>query len=260
MYFYPVLPVSLVILTKNESKHIERCIAPWVGVCNEILIVDNGSTDDTIALALHQGATIYQTTWKGYSETKNEGNKQAQHDWIISLDADEVAEPSLVAAVKQLFQHMPPKEQVFSIRRKMIFANQLIRYGSGRNEYRIRVFNRTIAHWNHHAVHEDIEYPTGLKPIRLKGYVLHYSYISDQDHLNKLNRYAQLSAEEMYKAGKKYGFVKQYLSPLFGLVKNVIFRLGFMDGRVGLKKAAHEMYYTYTKYKLLKELNRKGVK
>jgi glycosyltransferase involved in cell wall biosynthesis len=255
-----VLPVSLVILTKNEGKNIARCIAPWKGVCEEILIVDNGSTDDTITIARACGARIYTTTWKGYSATKNVGNLQATHDWIISLDADEVAEPTLVQSVTDLFALTPPSNNVFAVRRKMVFDGKLMRYGSGRNEYRIRIFNRTTAQWNNHAVHEDIERKATMRPIKLKGYVLHYSYISEEDHLQKLKRYAQLSAAEMFAAGKKYGFVKQYLSPLFGFIKNLLFRLGFLDGATGFKKAQHEMLYTATKYRLLKEMNERSKK
>lgn len=243
---------SVVVLTKNEEKNILRCIQPWLHVA-EVIVVDSGSTDCTRSIAEEAGAHVYITEWMGYGPTKNHGNALASHDWILSLDADEVANPELVADVCAHMSVEQHEKNVFSIRRIMVYMERKLNYGSCRNEFRVRLFNRRYVTWTDQAVHEELLLPTQTTPQLLQGFVLHYSYANTNDHWQRLQRYAALSAEEMKRKGRRSTWVKQYLSPLFGFIKNYFFRLGFLDGAPGWIYARHEFRYQTLKYRLLKQ-------
>lgn len=246
-----MLPLSIVILTKNEEQNIARCLQPLIDLTDDILIVDNGSTDNTIDIAKSMNATIFQTTWKGYSETKNEGNAKAKYDWILSLDADEVMNEDLKKNIIQLFTTKINENEAYLIKRKLVYKNHILHFGALSNEYRLRLFNKKNASWNSNEVHEDVCFIENITKVKLKGFVWHYSYKSTHEHISKLDKYANLFAHQKRKQGKKASFIKLFCSPIWGFIKNYIFRLGFLDGKFGFQFAKNEMWYTFRKYQLL---------
>lgn len=249
-----MLPISVVVITRNEERNIVRCLQPWKGVCNQLLVVDNGSTDNTLSLAEKMGATVFQTSWKGYGETKNEGNSQAMNPWILSLDADEVAQPELIRSLQSKFSESLSNQTVFAIRRKLVINNQQMKYGSSRKEYRIRLFHRDQVCWNSSPVHEDLKLPASIRVVKLDGYVLHYSFATFEDQAKKLAHYAQLSAVGMFKRNRRVSFLKKYLSSFTVFLKNYILRMGFLDGKTGWKQVSQEMHYAYNKYLFLENM------
>ncbi|MBP6624085.1 MAG: glycosyltransferase family 2 protein [Chitinophagaceae bacterium] len=246
-------PLSIVILTKNEERNIIRCVKPLLALSDDVLVLDNGSEDATIELAKQSGVRVESTSWVGYSETKNKGNQLAKYDWILSLDADEEVNQDLVDALKKLFENEVPNDTAYYIRRKLIYCGKLLQYGSVKNEYRLRLFNRKNGAWNQNQVHEDLVFSSPVKKLKLDGFAWHHSYHSAEEHLKKLETYAKLSSKQMYLQGKKATFIKCYLSPLFGFFKNYVYRLGFLDGAIGFQYASESMWYTKRKYQLLKE-------
>jgi hypothetical protein len=251
-----MLPLTVVILTKNEERNIARCLEPLLALSDDILVMDSGSTDRTVTIAQSMGARVVQTQWLGYSATKNKGNQLAKNDWILSLDADEEMKEELVKSILELFQQELLPNQVFAIQRKLIYCGKTLHFGAVKKEYRLRIFNRSVTTWNHHDVHEDLQTKAPAQKIKLKGFVLHHSYASSQEHLSKLETYAQLSAQQMLKSGRKASFIKCYLSPPFGFFKNVVLRVGFLDGSLGIRYARENMWYVGRKYQLLKQLTR----
>jgi glycosyltransferase involved in cell wall biosynthesis len=243
-----MLPLSIVILTKNEAQNIARCLQPLFGLTDDILIVDNGSTDNTIEIAQSMQANILQTTWKGYSRTKNEGNAQAKYDWILSLDADEVIHEDLKNEIIQLFSTELKETESFAIQRKMMYCGQQLNYGAVANEFRLRIFNRKNGLWNEEAVHENLFFKEKTQIKKLTGFVYHFSYNTTQEHVQRLEKYAQLFAS---KSTKKATIIKIFLSPIFGFLRNYFFKLGFLDGKLGFQFAKNELWYTFRKYQLL---------
>ncbi len=246
-------PLSIVILTKNEERNILRCLKPLLALSDDVLVLDNGSDDHTIELAKQFGVRVEETSWIGYSETKNKGNKLAKYDWILSLDADEELNQDLVDAIIKLFEKEVPLDTAYYIRRKLIYCGKVLQYGSVKNEYRLRLFNRNNGAWNQNQVHEDVVFSTPVKKLKLDGFAWHHSYNSAEEHLKKLEAYAKLSSQQMCVQGRKASFIKCYLSPLFGFFKNYIYRLGFLDGAIGFQYASESMWYTKRKYQLLKK-------
>lgn len=246
-----MLPLSVVILTRNEEKNIERCLAPVRQISDDILVMDTGSTDQTIALAKKAGARVMECAWLGYAETKNKTNAQTRYDWVLSLDADEVVNTELLLEIDHLFKNgTPPGNCAFALKRLMVYDGTLLKHGALANEYRIRLFNKHHARWNNNTVHEQIEFSNPVQIKKLKGFLWHYSYEDQVEHQMRIKHYASLFASQRL-ANKKYSSpLKKYFSAGFGFVKNYFFKLGFLDGLRGWQYAKTEMDYTYRKYQL----------
>jgi glycosyltransferase involved in cell wall biosynthesis len=247
--------VSVVIAARNEAQNLSVCLPALRGLTEDVLIIENQSTDDTVTVAQHLGARVISTEWKGYSATKNWGIAQASYDWIFSLDADEEADEVLIDSIRELFLHEPDKHCVFAVQRKMVYGQQVLHHGAVAKEYRVRLFHRETAIWDDHEVHEELFYSVPVKVIKLKGCLWHHSYTSEREHQERLSKYARLSAQQMKASGKRIAFWKPMCSPAFHFVKNYFFRLGFLDGKMGYRFARNEMRYVQQKYQMLKALD-----
>lgn len=247
-------PLSIVILAHNEAHNIARCVQSLVNLSDDILVIENGSMDDTAEIALQAGARVIKTEWKGYSETKNFGNREAKHDWILSLDADEVPNELLIQSIKNLFEVQLEVNKVFAIQRKMVYCGMVLHHGSVGNEFRVRLFNRHFAKWNTNTVHEELHFLQPKQIEQLNGFLWHYSYRSVDEHRLRLAKYAQLSAKQMFESGKQANFTKMYCSAPFSFIKNYFLKGGFLDGIIGLQFALNEMWYVKLKYQLLQKM------
>ncbi|NNU34504.1 glycosyltransferase family 2 protein [Mucilaginibacter sp. S1162] len=136
-----MIPVSVVIITKNEAEVIAECIAAAKLITDDIIIIDNYSTDQTYDIAVAEGCRVYQKNWDGYGANKNKGIDLAKYDWILSVDADEIADTELVLSLHSLKLSDPT--MVYDIKFKSYFGKKLIRYGSWGRDHHIRLFNRT---------------------------------------------------------------------------------------------------------------------
>ena len=244
--------LSIVIITKNEQNNIGRTLSSIKELSDDIIIVDSGSTDETLSICKEFNCRIIETNWKGYGETKNLGNQAAKHDWILSIDADESVGDELRS---YLFGLSPDnKSQVYLIRIKNFFCQKLIRFGSWGNDNHLRFFNRKNTKWNNAAVHESLVFEKTPEIKKAKGYLLHYTYNTIQEYLDKVDYYSKLNAEKYYQKGKKATFVKLNISPAFTFVKDYFFKGGIFDGKYGLLIARISAKGTKLKYKYLKEM------
>lgn len=245
--------ISVVIITRNEAHVIANTLQSLQAVTNDIVIVDSGSTDETVKICKQFKASVIETGWAGYGINKNKGIDAAKNDWILSLDADEAIDEELEQTLLKL--SLQDDTQVFNIRFKNFFCNKWIRFGEWGFDKHIRLFNRKKVHWDSAAVHEGLVFPEGVKITRLKGNILHYTVKNQQEYFTKMNNYARMNAEKYFVAEKKSNLFKQYFSPLFAFLQHYIFRLGFLDGREGFIIAKTTAWYTYLKYSYLKEMN-----
>ncbi len=243
------VPISIVILAKNEEAQIARTLSPLLDMSDDVILLDNGSTDQTIPIAQSLGARVEQIEWTGYSDTKNKGNQRTKYDWILSLDADEEIKEELKTDILNIFSTTQKPDQAWMLKRKLVYGGKTLHHGSVSNEYRIRIFNKKNASWNENEVHEDIEFAQEIKLNKLQGFLLHHSYKNQEEHLKKLRKYATLFFHQLQKKNTQIPFYKKYISPYFGFVKNYFFRFGFLDGKQGFQFALDEMKYTYWKYR-----------
>lgn len=247
-----MVKISAVIITKNESENIARCITALQGVVNEVLVVDAMSEDDTLQIAKENGAKVIQNNWLGYAQMKNFANSKASHDWILSIDADEVLSEELRTSLKNLEPH---RGIIYSLDRLNNFCGQWIKYCDWYPDWKKRLFHRLDIRWKGNYVHEDLDYPQNTKIIKLKGKLFHYSYTSLEDHQQRIQKYAQLSAEKMQAAGKRTNWIKETFGPGFRFFKTYILKRGFLDGKNGWIISQQDAALVRKKYQFLKKLN-----
>lgn len=247
------MDISVVIITKNEAHIIGNTLKSLQGLTDDIIIVDSGSTDDTLNVCRQFNATILEPGWNGYGRNKNKGIAAAKHDWILNLDADEAIDETLKQSILQL--PLQKTNEVFEMQYKNFFLDKWIRHGEWGSDKHIRLFNRTTVKWNEAAVHENLLLPPQTMVTLLKGHILHYTVHSMAEYEQKTVAYAKLNAQKYFEQGNKPSLLKQYLSPVFSFIQNYFFRLGFLDGREGLLIARTTARYTFLKYSFLKEMN-----
>lgn len=241
--------ISAIIITKNEESNIKRCLdtIKWV---DEVIVVDSGSTDDTVEIARKLGAKVFGNQWQGYGAQKNFAIDKTTNDWILSIDADEEVSPELQKEIKKVIQN-PGNYEAFKMPRKLIFQGKFLRWGGCYPNYQIRLFQKGKAKFNLDFVHEKlvVDGKIGL----LKGSLLHYSYKDLSDYFDRFNRYTTLDAQKRFSKGKKFYFW-YYIQPLLRFFNMYFLRLGFLDGIKGLTWALLSSFYTYVKFQKLKEL------
>jgi len=242
---------SVVIITLNEASNIEACLKPLLQVSDDIVVVDAHSADGTPALAEALGARVIQSAWMGYSQNKNLGNQAALNDWILSIDADEVLSDELVRTLQNL---TPQPNTVYELDRFTNYCGKWIRHSGWYPEWKVRLFDRRRVQWQGDYVHETLAVPAGFKIVRVRGKLLHYSYKTREDHLEREDRYAALSAKELFARGKKTTFFKLWVYPLFRFVRTYFFRLGFLDGKEGWAIALSGARLVRKKYLFLMEM------
>ncbi len=243
--------LSAVIITKNEADTIAKVLQPLQSLTNDIVVIDSNSTDGTIDICKAHGARVIQQKWLGFSATKNFGHTQAKNPWILSLDADEVLSNELLYALKSL---QPQRKTVYALDRLTDLYGTPVYHSGWYPDWKIRVFHRDDVRWEGDFVHETLHVPSDFKVARLNGKLFHHSYKDALDHLNRIDRYAKLAAEELYARGKKPNFIKLYLAPGFRWFKTYILKRGFLDGKAGKVIARRDAHFVRLKYRLLGEM------
>jgi glycosyltransferase involved in cell wall biosynthesis len=248
-----VAPLSVTVITRNESGHIEACLDS-VAWADEVLVVDSGSTDDTVAKARARGARVIVRDWPGYAAQKNFAAGEAAHDWILSVDADERVTPELAEEIRARLA-AGPVERGFRIPRIAFHLGRWITTTDWYPDYQLRLYDRRAARWRPMRVHESVEAdgPVG----RLSGHLQHFTYRDLSHHVDTLNRYSTLAAAEMQAAGRRAGFGDLVLHPPAAFVRNYVLRRGFTDGWAGFVISVMSAYYVFLKFAKLWDATRR---
>lgn len=241
--------LSAVIITHNAARQLEACLQS-VAFADEILVVDSGSTDETVTLAQQHGARILHQDWLGYGPQKRFAAAAAANRWVLSLDADERVSDELRDAIQRELR--APRFPAYAMARRNRFMGRWLKHGEGYPDWSVRLFNREQANWTEDAIHEKVVVAGRVG--RLAGDLLHESEQGIADYLAKQNRYTTLQAEQLYARGKRAGFARLLLSPLLRFVKLYFLRLGFLDGVPGLVHIAIGCCNSFAKYAKLREL------
>lgn len=248
----PVPNFSITIITKNEADNIARCLDALRGLSDDILVLDSYSEDDTKTLAEAHGARVVQQPWLGYAASKNLANDRAHHDWILSIDADEVVSPELADTLRQLD---PKPETVYRLDRLTSFCGQWIRHSGWYPDRKPRLFDKTQVEWQGEFVHETLAIPAHFKVVDLPGKLYHYSYRSHAEHLARIDRYSTLAAEELFAKGKNPSVLKTWFAPAARFIRTYFIKRGFLDGRMGWIIAWRNAVMVATKYRKLRWLH-----
>ena len=223
------LPLSAVIITLNAASQLEACLRS-VQFCNDIVVVDSGSTDGTQALAEQYGARVIACAWRGFGPQKQFAVEQAANEWVLCVDADERVSEQLQSSICAALA--APTAFAYRFPRCNRFMGRYLRHGEGYPDWSLRLFDRRYAQWSDDAVHEKVVAATRVG--NLKGDLLHDSAESIESYLDKQNRYTTLAAEVAVQAKKSATVGRMLISPLARFVKFYFFRRGFLDGLPGL--------------------------
>jgi glycosyltransferase involved in cell wall biosynthesis len=244
-------PLSVVLITLNAAEQLTECLAS-VAFADEVVVVDSGSTDGTVALAERYGARVVSKEWLGYGRQKQFAVEQAANDWVLCLDADERVSPELAASLVRVLQ--APAAPVYRMARRNRFLGRWLRHGEGYPDWSPRLFDRRNARWSDDEVHEKVLY--AVTPGRLEGDLLHDSAEDLGRYMEKQNRYSALAAQQLYAQGQSAGMPELLLSPLVRFVKFYLLRLGFLDGVPGFVHIAIGCMNSFMKYAKLIELHK----
>jgi glycosyltransferase involved in cell wall biosynthesis len=242
-------PLSVVLVVQNVAAALPACLAS-VPFADEILIVDSGSTDGTLACAERCGARVVQRDWMGFGRQKQFAVAQARNDWVLCLDADERVSPELARGIVAALE--APVAPVYRMARRNRFLGRWLRHGEGYPDWCTRLFDRRNAAWSDDAVHEKVLY--AVTPGTLQGDLLHESAEDLGKYLQKQNRYSALAAQQLFERGRRAGALRLVLSPLVRFLKFYVLRLGFLDGVPGLVHTSIGCIASFTKYATLIEL------
>jgi glycosyltransferase involved in cell wall biosynthesis len=247
--------VSVTVITKNEANDIGRALASasWA---DEIIVVDSGSTDDTVDIARRFTDKVIVREWPGYANQKNHAASIASHDWILSLDADEVITPDLASEVRRILSGDSPHAG-YRIPRVTWHLGRWVRTTDWYPDYQMRLYDRRSGSWNGKYVHESVTVRGTAG--QLEGELQHYAYRDVSDHLETIDRYTTLAARQMYEAGRRAGFVDIAIHPPLAFLRNYIARGGIRDGIPGFIISSLNSYYVFLKFAKLFELNKGGV-
>jgi len=245
--------LTVTVITYNEAEHIAAALDS-VAWADEIIVVDSGSTDGTVALARSRATRVVEREWHGYSDQKNFAADAASHDWVLSMDADERVTPALAREIRALLDRGPGAEG-YRIRRVSHYLGRWIRTTDWSHDYQLRLYNRRAGRWNGLKIHESFRLHRG-KPGRLSGELEHYAYRDIAHHLQKIDGYTTLIADQWFAEGRRTSAPALVVHPLFAFLRNFVLRRGFADGVTGLLISALNSYYVFLKLAKLWERQR----
>ena len=244
--------VSVTIITLNEADHLAAAIDS-VAWADEIIVVDSGSSDDTVAIAQGKGARVVTRAWNGYVDQKNHAASLATHDWIFSLDADERVTPALASEIRALLGSEPPRRG-YRIPRVTFHLGRWIRTTDFYPDYQTRLYDRRAGGWQGRYVHESVRVDGG--PGQLQHELQHHSFRDLTDQIARLNHYSTLAARQMHEAGRRATALDLLVHPPAAFLRNYVLRRGVLDGSVGLIISLVNAYGVFLKFAKLWELQR----
>ena len=237
------MKISATIVTLNEEKNLTRALGS-LSLCDELLVVDSGSDDRTASIAEEHGARVIRRDWPGYTDQKNFAAESAEHDWILSLDADEALSNRLVEQIRQL-RAGKVEMDAYRFPRRARYLGKWIGHSGWYPDHKVRLYDRRKARWKGEYVHESVAVE-GLVGT-LDGDLLHYTCDTIADHIATVDQYTTLAAEELIAHGRRVSWLDLSLVPAWASLKTYFLKRGFLDGIEGLAIAYMAGFYVFSK-------------
>lgn len=246
-------PLSAVVIALNEERRIVPCLES-LSFADEIVVVDSGSTDGTVAAARRLADKVHSVPWKGFGPQKQAGVGLAAHDAVLSVDCDERVTPELAEEIRSVLSGETMRAG-YSVPRRTFLGTKEIRHCGWYPDRTVRLFDRTRARFSDDIVHERVivSGDTG----ELRNHLLHYSFEEFADVLRKMDRYTDLSARKMFEEGRRWGLADLTVRPAFAFLRTYLVRLGFLDGIEGFEVSAAAALHVFAKYAKLRDLCRR---
>lgn len=244
--------LSVIIITRDEATHI-RAALDSVAWADERIVVDSGSTDDTVPIATAAGARVDVRDWPGYGAQRNYAATLAKNDWVLALDADERVSPALADEIRQ-FLATQPAPAGCRIPRATYYMGRWIRTTDWYPDWQLRLYDRRRASWRLDRVHESVRLIGPLHHMR--GELEHWAYRDVAHHVETINRYTTLAAERLATEGRRATPAGAAMHAVAAFLRNYVLRRGLTDGSTGFVISAMNAYYVWLKLVKLWEANR----
>ena len=248
-----MIKLSVVIITFNEEKNIERCILSVKEVADEIVVLDSFSKDRTAEICAKHGVKFFQHAFDGHIEQKNRAITYASYPHILSLDADEALDVKLsrsILAVKNTFD-----KDGYYMNRLTYYCGHWVKHCGWYPDAKLRLWDSRKGHWTGINPHDKYELAEGDKQTaHLKGDILHYSYYTLEDHYKQVEYFTGIAAKAYFERNKQAPFYKLVVNPVAKFVDHYLLKLGFLDGTAGYRISKISAYATYLKYKKIRAL------
>lgn len=238
------------VLTLNGEKYLEQCLNS-LSFCDEILVVDSCSTDSTVDLATRLGARVLVNPWPGPKAQFEFAFSQISTPWVVSLDQDEILSDTLRRSIITALEN-PDDFAAFLCPRTSFYFDRFLRHSGWYPDLLPRVFKLKATTVHVSGPHYGFS-PQG-KTKRLHGDIIHYPYENLQQHVDKINYYTQIAAQELYTQKKRASVLTALGHGLARFFKIYLLRLGFLDGKAGFVLAINSFFYAFQKYIRLAEL------
>jgi len=245
--------LSIILITRNEAANIRACLES-VAWADEIIVVDSGSSDDTVAIAREFTPHVYEHDWPGFGAQKNRALDYATNKWVFSIDADERVTPELRTAIEAVLRKDNDTRSAYRVSRLSSYCGRFMRHSGWHPDHIVRLFRRAAARFSDDLVHERLLVKGQIG--QLDGELLHYAFDNLEEVLHKVNRYSSAGAVMLQQRGRSASLGSAVLRGLWSFLRTYIFRGGFLDGREGFMLAvsnAEGTYYRYLKLMLLNE-------
>jgi glycosyltransferase involved in cell wall biosynthesis len=218
------LPISAYIIAKNEADRIPKAILSVRDWVDEVIVIDSGSTDDTVKIAEELGAKTYFNEWRGFGPQKIYGESLCRNKWVFNLDADEEATPEGIAEIKALFANGEPEKKAFAMRTLAVFPFEDRPRRNAVSMTHGRLYNKDYAGFKDSTVHDSVVLRDGGELTLLKHGLNHYIFRSHAHTIEKVNFYSSMQAEDLYRKGRNFGALRIIFTPLWAFFKAYILR------------------------------------
>ncbi len=238
------LPVSATIIAKNEADRISRTILSVRDWADEVIVVDSGSTDDTVSISEALGASVFFNTWPGYGPQKRFAEALCRNKWVFNIDADEEVTPELAAEIRELFANGSPKAKAFAVKTHCVFPFEETPRRFAVSMMHGRLYHTDFARFKDSTVHDSIVLCDGGKPVLLKHGLNHYLFRSHAHAIEKVNFYSSMQAEDQFRKRRNPGAAKIVVTPLWAFFKAYVLRGYF---RYGLDGVIRSYIYAFSR-------------
>ncbi len=237
--------ISACIISFNEEKKIEDCLKSLVDIADEIIVVDSNSSDSTVEIAKRYTDKVITQDFLGYIEQKNFAIQQASHDWILSLDCDERLSPALQKSMLAIKEDITQAD-AYKMPRKTFYVYRWLNH-CWYPDLKTRLFNKHTAHWGGTNPHDHI-ISNGDNIKQLDGDIYHYSFDSISDHLQTIDKFTEIGAEELIKKNKSFNMFSPVTHSMWIFIKIYFIKRGFLDGFAGFLVATLSFMHVFIKY------------
>ncbi|OFX45611.1 MAG: glycosyl transferase [Bacteroidetes bacterium GWA2_30_7] len=246
------IKLSVVIITLNEEKNLERCFISVQDIADEIVVLDSFSTDKTEEICKKYDVKFFQHKFDGHIEQKNRALTYSSNNYVLSMDADEALSPMLIESIKQIKKDCQHDGYYFN--RLNNYCGKWIRHTSWSPDRKLRIWDITKGKWGGENPHDKFILNENCSKQYLKGELLHYSFNSLEEHVIQINKFSTIAAKAKYVKGKRAGFIDYIIAPIWEFKRSYFIKLGFLDGYYGFVVSIMTSYSVFLKYIKLKKL------